>query len=347
MKLLNIVALALTSLACFVSAIPLRDNDNGILAYKITGVNSGVCDISGLSRKNLNAKEVVIPPYFELEGTRYYVRDILHNAFSNSNLETVTFNGGSRGIVTLEDGAFYNCKKLKTVNIYNPNLVLNSNAFNGCNPIQFNGWATRSLADKLVNGLVSQWKLEKKKGYDAASTEARNMKMKDLYNIAKLIRKNFRKGYECSSNLACSIHFRVISPRGIHMLLRELAIRVGISEYYILTGGDGSSVFWNYVRLDRDKWYDTWYNVEIYMFDFDKNGDDNYEKLFQTNTNFRKYLKDTLNHVIYDESIHDNAAAWYYYDRDARYGYPYEGRLNNKTPFNDYLLTLKKPGVRA
>jgi len=338
MKLFGLITIALSTLACFTSAQKER-HYKGLIFW----VSGKTATVRCLDSNNLKAKEITIPAYYvDDDGVRYTVNDVYPGAFANSDLETVTINGSN--LLKLEHRAFGDCKKLKKVNVYNPNLIVDSNAFNGCNPIEFDGWATRTLADRFASDLLSQWQIKSKKGYDVESTEAREMKMKDLYQLAKLIRKNFKLGYGCGNNLACSIYFRTVSHRGIHMLFQKLAVKMGVNENNILVGGDGKSVFWNYVRFDRDKYDDTWENVDIYMFDFEKNGDNNYSKLYQKRSSFVTYLWKNLNYMIYDAYIHEDPSKWYKYE--SCWGFPYEGKLDKKVNFNEYLKTLKNPGYR-
>jgi len=346
MKLFGIIALALLSITSLVSAYPQKVNEDGDFVYWITGAYSGECDIQSVRSSSTNKKYLSVPTFFVLEGDKYYVRNILPGAFAGCNAETIAFNYGSeKKSIYLYDHALGYNKNIKKIEIYNQYISADPNAFSGVDA-EIDGWNVKYFIKNQAERTLQNWGLPVNyKGYDEASTEARDKKMKDLYKLAKNINKYFRLDYSSNSaNVANALITFKASVRGMHMVFRELAIAMGVSEDYILTGGDGSTVFWSYVRFDRDKWYDTWYNAELYMFDFEKNGDKNYEKFFQTNGQFVTYLKNTLNHVIYNSKIHTDPFSWYYYE--SRYGTKFYNDLTRKQNFDDYRKTLKDPGDR-
>jgi len=352
MKLFGIIALAILNVACFVSAAPRQKTDNGEFVFYITsGTGSNEhenkADIYGLSSKNKYATDITIPPYFEIQNQRYYTKTIMSGAFSNSSIETVTFKSGS-DMIYVEDSAFSNCKNLKTIKIYTPNLMVENDSFSGCNPIEFDGWATRSLIQRLAEKLVKEWNLPvNDSSYERAIEENADKKMKDLYTLAKYIRKNFKNDNENTKygmNLASVLIFRKVSNRGIHMLFRELALAMGINEYSMNTAGDGRDNFWSFVRFYCGNKKYAWYNADLYYFNFDKNGD-NYDRFFQTNYQFENYLKANLGSK-YSSSVDQYPSKWLIYE--TRYGFPYDNAYVDKADlFDDFLAKkFKNPETR-
>jgi len=344
MKLFGIVSLALLSIASLVSAFPQKINDDGTFVFWLSGAYTGICDVHSISSKiDPKTKSVNVPSYFVVEGDKYYVRSILPGAFSGADIETITFNSGSKEIY-LYDHAFGYNKKIKKIIMNNTHITGDANAFTSVNA-EIDGRGARNFIQYFAKKTLEEWNLPVgKTGYDDASTESRNLKMKDLYELAKQINKHFRLDYsKRAENLANAFVTFKASTRGMHMVFRELAIAMGVNEKNILTGGDGLGNFWSYVRFDRDKWYDTWYHAELFMFDFDSNGND-YESFFQTIDKFEDYLEENLSSYSYDEDVHKHSEKWLYYE--SRYGINYENNIKKSMLIETYIKNLKDQSYR-
>jgi len=346
MKLLSFLVLAIVNI-WMVAAIPNKENDNGYFQYWITGNCSGQADIVGLGKKYENAKEIEIPAYFELQGCKYYVRNINYGALANNKFEKVTFNYNPKN-VNLVHSSFYNNKYLKTVVFNTSKVTIDSNAFNGCSDIFFDGTGVPTLVTQMSKDLLKQWGLPVGySGYDEASTAARNKKSTDLYKLAKKINESLNvQAANAGNNVLSILIFRSASTRGYHMLFRELALTMGVSEKYILTVSDAHCAFWTYVKFDHDKWYDEWLNVDIYYYDFKKYTGTSYPSdFYMKNAAYSKYLNDHANVYLFkDHPVHKRPDQWYVYI--ARYGTTYENLHEQKVLIDDYIRQKNLGGDR-
>lgn len=306
---------------------------NGEVKYWPSGPYGGKASIVSLDPENKNAKSVTIPPSFEYNGYTYVTDSISPIAFANTNIETITINSNVKFYI---DGrAFANCKKLKKLIINVPDISINPSAFEGTNRFEFDGTIVPKIIQNYASNLLKQWELPVGYNYGNSSTNLATKKQ-HLYKLGKLINKQFTK--DVGINAPYILYNKKGSQRGFAMAFSELARVMGISKDDIFTAGDGVSVFWNYVRLGNN-----WYNVDIYMFNFDSNGDNNYNNLFKTNSEFVNHLKSNINHLFLNKNIHERPSTWYVYE--ARYGISSE-QIQNKQNFDTFRKSLMYPGYR-
>ncbi|ORX39471.1 hypothetical protein BCR36DRAFT_588266 [Piromyces finnis] len=342
MKLLSIITLAILNF-CLVSAIPTKVQRNGKFIFWITGASSGKCSIYGLDSEYKNAKEIIVPSYFVVEGEKYYVTEIMNGAFANEKFEKVTFDFSGRNDVELIDSSFLNCKNLKEIYVIGGQITVNSNAFTGTKDVIFNGPGYSTFAKRLGEKLLKSWGLPVNyKGYEEAGTESRNKKMTDLYKLAKKIKENFNQ-YNWGSagnNFASIIIYRTGNIRGLHMVYRELARIMGVDANTFLTVSDGSCTFWSYIQFKYDKWYDTWYSVDIINYNYSKYTGSTYPSDF-----FMKTSK-VITHLS-DISCNYNKdpSKWYVYL--ARFGSDYDYSISTRELIDDYIKKNKLGGDRA
>ncbi|ORX84808.1 hypothetical protein BCR32DRAFT_325729 [Anaeromyces robustus] len=338
MKIFSIISLLVLNFT-LIFGLPAGPNQTNDYFYlKITAPKSGIADISGLGPKYRNAKSIHIPSYVVLEGDRYYIRSILHGAFVEEDFEEVTFDR-SQEVITLEDSAFLRCKKLKKIIVNTYKLEITSNGFSECSHnITFEGRGVPTLVDKLSENLLRSWKIPfDEPDLDEAGTFAREKKKKALYQLAKKINENIDKNGS-GGNVANIIIQRSANQRGYHMLFRQLAIIMGVGDDHILTVADNHCAFWSYVKLDYDKWYDQWMNVDIYVYDFNKYKGDNYPSdFYMKNTQFSKYLIGYVNHM-FTSDIHSQPEKWVVLPN--RYGTETEGNYYERPLIDNYIKNL-------
>jgi len=346
MKILSVLLFAIFNL-CLINAAPGKQQSNGDFYYWITGNGSGKCSIYGLDKNLKNAEEIIIPDSFYLEGKKYYVTEIMHGAFANEKFKKVIFNPSSKN-VKLEDSSFLNCKNLREVVFHHGNIEINSNAFTGCKDVDFDGAGIPAIVEKLARDLLKQWKLPIGYAhYNEASTSSRNKKMTDLYALAKKIHENFDRFHWSNAgfNLPAVFIFHSGSVRGIHMAYRELARVMGVDAKYFLNASDAITTSWSYIRFDYDKWYDTWYNVDIYNYDYSKYTGNTYpSNFFMTNSKFIDHLVNEVNTALPYENK-KRPDRWYVFT--AIYGTNYEGQQYTKLLIDDYIKQNNLGGDRA
>ncbi|ORX65041.1 hypothetical protein BCR32DRAFT_330449 [Anaeromyces robustus] len=345
MKLLSVLLLVILNF-CLINSAPVKDQYNGVFHFKITSSNK--CAIVGLDDKNKNAKELIIPEAFYVEGKKYYVTGVNMGAFANnSKLEKVTFNPSST-TVTIYYYAFYNNVNLTKVIFNNNNIIVNYAAFSGCNKLNFDGSGIPKIVENLAKQQLKEWNLPVgNKGYNEASTESRNKKMTDLYRLAKKIYENYDRfsTYGSGYNLPGVLIFHGGNIRGLHMAYRELARVMGVDEVHFLTASDAVSTFWSYIRFDYDKWYDTWYNVDIFNYDYSKYKGNSYpSNFFMINSKFIDHLVNEVNTALPYENK-KRPDWWYVYT--AVYGTDYEGELVTRVLIDDYIKQHNLGGDRA
>jgi len=345
MKLLNVVLFAILNL-CLVLADPGRYQRNGYFTFQITGVNSGKCTLSGLDTNYEKAKNIVIPEFFVVEGQKYYVISIMYGAFANNSyLNKVTFSP-SKTNIKLENSSFYNCKNLETVVFEHGNIEINSNAFSASPNVKFDGSGVEAIVAKLSKDLLSQWNLPVGYSkYDEASTQGREKKMTDLYALAKKLRTTFSVRYDAvGNNLLSVLVYHSANDRGFNLAFRELAKAMGVDNKYFLTASDGYLSFWSYIKFNYDKWYDTWYNADIFNYDYSKYTGKTYPSdFFMVDRKYVSYLDVTVNQYLKSE-VHKNPGLWLTYP--ARFCTNYEGQYSTNMYIGDYIKQNNLGGVR-
>jgi len=345
MKLLNIALFVILNL-CLVLAYPDRYQKNGYFTFQITGVKSGKATLSGLDTKYKNADTITIPEFFTVEGEKYYVISIMYGAFANnSNIKKVTFSPSTTN-VKLENSSFLNCKNLQTVVFEHGNIEINSNAFSGTPNVRFDGSGVATIVNKLCTDLLTQWKLPVGyKKYDEAATSARDKKMTDLYALAKKLRTTFRVKYDSvGNNLLSVLVYHEANDRGFNLAFRELARVMGVNTKYFLTASDGYLSFWSYIKFNYDKWYDTWYNADIFNYDYSKYTGKTYPSdFFLIDRKYVDHLDVTVNQYLKSE-IHRRPDLWLVYT--ARYCTDYEGQYSTNMYISDYIKQNNLGGVR-
>jgi len=338
MKFFSIISLVVLNIALSFGLPAGSSQTNGYFYLKITAPKSGIADISALGPKYRNALSIHIPSYVELEGDRYYIRSILHGAFSDEVFEEVTFDR-SQEVITLEDSAFLRCKKLKKVIVNTTKLEITSNGFSECShDIKFEGRGVPTLVDKLSEKLLRSWGLDfDESDLDEPGTLYREKKKKALYQLGKKINENINKN-GTGGNLANIIIQRSANQRGYHMLFRQLAIIMGVGDDHILTVGDNHCAFWSLVKFDHDKWYDQWMNVDIYVYDFTKYKGDTYPSdFYMKTTQFSDYLVGYVNHM-FTSDIHRQPEKWVVLPN--RYGTETEGNYYDRPLIDNYIKKL-------
>ncbi|OUM57984.1 hypothetical protein PIROE2DRAFT_16874 [Piromyces sp. E2] len=345
MKLSSVLLIAILNF-CLIIAAPVRDQYYNKIHYKIA--TSNTCTVAGIDSNYKNTKEIIIPEFITVEGKKYYVTSVDYGAFANnSKLEKVTFNP-SNTKVTIYYYAFYNNKNLKQVIFNNKNIIVNYAAFSNSSQALFDGSGVPMVVENLAKTLLKEWNLPVGyTGYNEASTASRNKKMTDLYALAKKMYENFNRfNYSNSGyNLPAVLIFRAGSVRGFHMAYRELARVMGVDDVYFLTASDGVTTFWSYIRFEYDKWYDTWYNVDIYNYDYSKYKGNSYpENFFMINSKFIDHLVNEVNTALPYENK-KRPDWWYVYT--AVYGTDYEGQLVTRVLIDDYIKQHNLGGDRA
>eukprot|EP00833_Pecoramyces_ruminatium_P014694 jgi/Orpsp1_1/1188726/evm.model.d7180000066799.1 len=334
MKLFNLIVLAILNFS-LIAAYPDKIQKNGNFVFWITGYKSGECDIQSLGPNYKNAKSITIPTYINVEGDKYYVRSIMHGALANENFETVTFPRTIKKIY-LEDSSFANCKKLKKVIINTNGITINSNAFSGCDNINYDGSGVPSLVSRLSEELLKRWKFEiDYPDYHDNTWENKQKYKTDLYLLGKKIRENIRLGGNYGANLVNVLMTHRANTRGMHMLFRELAITMGVDESYIFVASDYHCSFWAYVKEDHDKYYDEWHNVDIFDYDYSKYKGKTYPSdFYKTNSAYSKRLVDrNATGLVHD--IHKQPYNWVMYI--ARYGTDTENLYEHHENFSEYI----------
>ncbi|MCI6654636.1 MAG: leucine-rich repeat domain-containing protein [Clostridium sp.] len=100
--------------------------------YKITKLGT-TNTVEYTSCKNKNATNVRVPSVVKYNGKVYKVTCIGKNAFSkNKNLLKIDFG---RNIISINDKAFYKCKKLSVVKLNSKLKIIGKQAFQGCSNI--------------------------------------------------------------------------------------------------------------------------------------------------------------------------------------------------------------------
>jgi len=343
MKLLRGIVLAILSI-CFVNAYPTGDQYNGDFRFKYASSNR--CVITGLDTNYKNAKSIIIPSYFSVNGKNCYIKAIEMGAFANAKFEKVTFNPSSV-TVTIKYYAFYNCANLKKVIFNNGNVVIDYAAFSGSNKCDFDGSGVPKIINTAAKTQLKEWNLPVGyTGYDIAGTESRNKKMTDLYKLAKKMNENYNRfnWVNAGYNVLDVLVFRSGCVRGFHMAFRELAKAMGVDDVHFLTASDNVTTFWSYVLFRYDKWYDTWFNVDIYNYDYSKYTGNSYpSNFFMTDKPFANYLVNNVNTALPYENK-GNPFKWVI--ADARYGTDHEGRQDVRILIDDYLKQNKLDGKR-
>jgi len=343
MKVVSFILLAVFNIA-FIFAKPAAKQTNNYFTFEITDYNKHECTITGLDKYYKGRKNIDIPSYFMVDDERYDVTKIAYNAFKNETFEEATIKRGPKTLYLSNYSFGYN-KSLKKVNVEHLHIEMASYPFGQCNSINFDGRGIPNLVQYLCEKKLSQWGLPiDEDGYDEAGYESREKKMKDLYRLAKKIKGTYTTNANGNGNNLASILIQGNAyQRGYHMLFRQFAIVMGVDENHIFTAADNHCGFWTYVRFDRDKYYDDWWNVDISVYDFNKYKGDKYpSEFYMRDSVFADYLEGYVNHLFKSE-VHHQPSKWVIYP--AVYGTDHEKRFSEKFLIDE--LIEKYGGIRA
>ena len=107
----------------------LKD-DKSKSSYKVTSSDAKAPTVAYKASTDKKAKSVTIPDTVTVDGVSYKVTSIDDNAFKGN--KTITKVTVGKNIKTIGKNAFSGCKKLKTVTIGKNVTTLGASAFNGC-----------------------------------------------------------------------------------------------------------------------------------------------------------------------------------------------------------------------
>eukprot|EP00833_Pecoramyces_ruminatium_P001510 jgi/Orpsp1_1/1175542/evm.model.c7180000054264.1 len=345
MKLISAIVFTVLNF-CLVLSTPLKHQFRDDFNLLVCSVTDKTVDISGVGKNNINKLEVNIPRYFIIEGERYTVNSVTRGAFSGARAETVIFDYNPNEI-SIIDTAFTGAKYLKKVVFNTYKVKIDANAFN-TNNINFDGRGVPSIVNDEIKKLILGWKLP---FHDSTidAVEHRDDKKTALYKLAKNLNSylNTHGGYYDDQLLNILI-FRRVGHKGMALLFRKMAMAMGVDKKYILAVSDNHCSFWNYVRFDRDKWYDMWEHMDAHVYDFNF-GYDNYKgdkyptNFFMTQPQYVEYFSNYVNKFFVSD-LHNHPEKWYVLL--AEYGTDYENAQNSKMLIDDYMKLYNLGGYR-
>lgn len=149
-KIMNITGNTATEIGKYEATITLNDDKNykwndvsfsGVFYWEIIEyiddnfildfINNDVIIIKYIGEKN----EVIIPSYLIINETKYYIKEIAENAFSNTDITSLSFDDDSK-LIAVNDNAFSECLLLKNVSLPSSLEYIGTNIFYGCSNLE-------------------------------------------------------------------------------------------------------------------------------------------------------------------------------------------------------------------
>lgn len=128
------------------------------LEYEKVSDNFGGYYLSVVGIGSAKETDIVIPVYAEIDGEKLLVKTVAEDAFrGNQNITSVTFTSYRKGLDTISDGAFFECKKLKKVVFPFQLRRVGTAAFSDCTALESITFANKDQT--IANGpiILENW----------------------------------------------------------------------------------------------------------------------------------------------------------------------------------------------
>ncbi|ORX49005.1 hypothetical protein BCR36DRAFT_584114 [Piromyces finnis] len=241
-----IASLILVTLSCVASVLARKEIGRYSNGYNYKIYDDGKATLVGTYYDNIS--EAKIPAYITFNNKQYPVSEVDENAFKGRQIAAVSIDAKNTGIL-IKKNAFNGIKGLKAFYMYSSYVDVEVDGFSGVGiNVQFQGSGLQNALEKYCQRYLKSWSLPIGKNYSYTSEET---KMRDLFTLAKNMRKNFGNDKIAYPDNAANVAFLGAGSKdGYARLYRIMAMVMGFKYEKILVGCDTMYYCWNYVMLN-------------------------------------------------------------------------------------------------